>query len=413
MKIYILSAVFPPEPIVSAQTSYSLALGLVERYHNVRVITNFPNRPQGMLYKSYKRSFYLTKNDPAGFLLVRCFTFFSKESSMISRWMENISFGVSSSLYLLFSQKPDAVYSNTWPIFATWLTSLVCKIRHIPLVISVQDINPESLVIQGRLKPNHWVYRLFLAIDQWIAKKASKLIVLSENIVQYYEQTRRVDPARIHIIPNWVDQNCITQINKNEFRKEAGISSGAFVIVYGGNVGKAAGVETIIQAIGKITSEREIVLVIAGSGSELPSCQKLAASVNSAHILFHTPWKPEETSKVLSAADVLILPTQGTQSLVSVPSKLLSYLLASRPVLAMVLLESDTAQVIKNAECGWIVPPDNVNFLTEKIKEVASIPLSLLEEKGRSGREYALNTFTTKTLLPKVIQIIEDVTCRT
>jgi glycosyltransferase involved in cell wall biosynthesis len=409
MKITIVSAVFPPEPIVSAKTSYSLAVGLVDQNYQVRVIADFPSRPEGKLYPGYRRSLNFSVNDPAGFRLVRCFSFLSKESSMISRWMENISFGLTSSWSLLFSRRPDAVYSNSWPVFATGFICLACKIRGIPLVLSIQDLYPESLVIQSRLRPDQRLYRILFFIDKWITKQADEIVLLSESHAKSYVKLRNIASTKVHIIANWVDQNSIELLGKNDYRKEAGISSDAFVILYGGNVGKAAGVETIIEAMRSLNTETEIVLVIAGSGSELTACQKLASTIENVRILFHTPWKPEETSKVLAAADVLILPTQGTQSLVSVPSKLLSYLLAAKPVLAMVLPESDSAQVIKNAGCGWVVPPDNMNLLAEKIKEIVGVPKEMLEEMGFSGREYALNNFTTESSLPKVIQIIENI----
>ncbi len=406
MKIVIISAVFPPEPIVSAKTSYSLAVGLVHRKHLVSVITNFPNRPAGKIYKGYKRSLYSTENNTAEFRLVRCFSFLSKDSSSLSRMMENISFGLTSSLYLLFCQRPDAVYSNSWPVFATGLTCLVCNVRQIPLVINVQDMYPESLAIQGRIQQYQWLYRFLFSIDKWIAKHAKEVIVLSKSFAQIYIRTRQVDSEKIHIIPNWVDQDSVTQMKKGDYRNEKGIPLDAFVIVYGGNIGKAAGVETIIKAMARLNNNKNIFLVIAGSGSELSTCQKLASNIKNVCIVFHNPWEPEETSKVLAAADVLILPTQGTQSLASVPSKLLSYMLAARPVFAIVLPESDTAQVINDAGCGWVVSPDNVNQLAEKIKELSTTPLNVLEKMGLLGRAYALNNFTTEVSLPKIIEII-------
>jgi glycosyltransferase involved in cell wall biosynthesis/ribosomal protein S18 acetylase RimI-like enzyme len=372
------------------------------------VITNFPNRPAGKVYDGYKRVLFATEECPRGFRLVRCFSFLSRESSLLSRWLENISFGLTSSLALLFSPRPDVVYANTWPIFATGLTCLVCKIRNVPIVIHVQDMYPESLVTQGRLKPGQWLYKLLLSIDRWIAGQASALIVLSDKFARGYTQLRQIPPSKVHIIADWLDSGSVVVLGKNNYRQEIDVSGEAFVMVYGGNVGMAAGVNTVIDAMRMVKSKREIVLVIAGSGSQLAACQKLGAEVTNVRIMFHTPWASDETSKVLAAADVLLLPTRGTQSLASVPSKLLSYLLAARPVLAAVLPESDTAQVIEKAGCGWIVPPDNKELLARKIEELAGLPEQLLGKMGFAGRQYAMQNFTTETCLPKVIKIIEN-----
>ena len=193
--------------------------------------------------------------------------------------------------------------------------------------------------------------------------------------------------------------------------RQPAFSATAFVLVYGGNVGVAAGVETVIAAMRLVKTGRETVLVIAGSGSQLAACRKLAQGMDGmpeVRVLFHSPWAAEETSQVLAAADVLVLPTRGTQSLASIPSKLLAYLLAARPVLALVLPESDTAGVIEAAGCGWVVPPDDPERLAGKIAELAGLPEQLLEQMGAAGREYALQHFSAETCLPKVIEIIQN-----
>ena len=407
LKVSIITAVFPPEPVVSSLTSASLADELIRQKLGVTVITNLPNRPAGKLYTGYKRVLLTAEDNPRGFRLLRCFSFLSSESSLLSRWLENISFGLTSSLALLFSSRQDVVYANTWPIFATGLTCLVCKIRSVPIVLHVKDMYPESLLTQGRLKPGQGLYKLLLLIDRWIAGQASAIIVLSEGFAGGYTQVRRIAPSKVHVIPDWMDSGSVVVLGKNDYRQEIGVSGDAFVLVYGGNIGVAAGVETLIDALNKVKTNREIVLVIAGSGSQLAACRKLAAGITNVRIMFHTPWASDETSKVLAAADVLVLPTRGTQSLASVPSKMLSYLLAARPVLAAVLPESDTARVIDKAACGWVVPPDSSDLLARKIEELAGLPEQLLAKMGFAGRQYALQNFTAETCLPKVIGIIE------
>ena len=344
---------------------------------------------------------------PQAFAWCARFSFLSGELSLLSRWLENISFGLTSSLALLFSPRPEVVYVNTWPIFAGGLTCLACKVRNIPLVIHVQDMYPESLVIQGRLKPGQLPNKLLLMIDRWIARRASALIVLSESFAGGYIQLRHIDPSKVHVIADWVDPGSVGLLGKDNFRPEIGVSGAAFVMVYGGNVGMAAGVETVIDAMRLVRTDRELVLVIAGSGSQLTACRELAAGLPNVRVVFHTPWASDETSKVLAAADVLVLPTRGTQSLASVPSKLLSYLLAARPVLALVLPESDTARVIENASCGWVIPPDDRELLARKVEELAGLPEQMLMGMGLAGRQYALQNFTTEICLPKVIGIIE------
>ena len=136
MNIIVLTSIFKPEPIVGAQTALSIARELASRGHKVTVVTSFPSRPAGKLYAGYKRRLYQKEQDPSGFEIVRCFSVPSSKSTLLSRFVENISFGFTAALYLLFLRQVDIVYSNTWFIFASGFMSLTMRIRRIPYVIS-------------------------------------------------------------------------------------------------------------------------------------------------------------------------------------------------------------------------------------------------------------------------------------
>ncbi len=92
--ILIISCVFPPEPVVSAKTSLSVANKLTELGHSVKVLSPFPSRTSGKLHKGYTRSLYKKDSSFDNFELVRCFSTLSSKPTILSRFMENISFGM-------------------------------------------------------------------------------------------------------------------------------------------------------------------------------------------------------------------------------------------------------------------------------------------------------------------------------
>jgi len=147
-------------------------------------------------------------------------------------------------------------------------------------------------------------------------------------------------------------------------------------------------------------------LVIAGDGSNLEICKKLAKDVANPRILFYSPWPRSDTSKALSAADILVLPTRGLQSLASIPSKLIPYMLAARPILALAMPKSDLAQIICAANCGWVVRPDKPGDLAVIIKNIVYLSKDVLRLRGRAGRDYAVSNFTADVCLRKVAAII-------
>ena len=109
------------------------------------------------------------------------------------------------------------------------------------------------------------------------------------------------------------------------------------------------------------------------------------------------------------AADVLILPTSGTQSVASIPSKLIRYMLSGRPIIAACLPGTELFNIINLSQCGWVIPPDDQEALAKAIQESKRVGANERDQRGMAGREYALKNLTADTNLPKLVKIIEEI----
>ncbi len=408
MKICIVSCLFLPEPIVSSHTSADLAEQLRGSGHRVRVITSFPSRPNGKLYEGYKRRLWLYDRSFSRYDVLRCFSVVSPASSLLSRFLENISFGITSGLAVLSLEKPDVIYGNTWPIFAQGILALACRMRGIPLIMSVQDIYPESLAVQGRMRNRRfWIFRFLRWLDTKAKKNSAALVVVSEQFRRIYLHDRGLPAENVHLVPNWFDENRL-QIDPNDhlIRSRHAIPEDAFLVVYGGNLGAASGVDTVISAFQDLMEQPNIYLLVAGGGSNLLAWRQLARELGNPRIIFHTPWLDSETSSVLAAPNLFILPTHGDQSLVSVPSKLMAYMLAGRPILCAANRESDIARTIAAADCGWVIPSEDPGVMAQRVLALSQRPSCELSAMGQRGRDYAIKFMTKSANLGKLVNLI-------
>jgi len=283
------------------------------------------------------------------------------------------------------------------------MTSLVARLRRIPLVLSVQDIYPESLLSQRR-RGSGLAARLLLALDRWIVRGAAAVVVISERFAEHYRRTRGIDDARIHVVPNWLEP--VDVAGGDSCRDRHGIPHDAFLLVYGGNVGVSASVETVIEAFRYLGDAPEIHLLVAGEGASLDGCMRLAADIAPRRIHFEHPWTG--TAGVLHAADAFVLPTRAAQSAASVPSKLISYLFAGRPVIAAALKDSDTAAVIAASGAGVVIEPDDPKALAAAIRAMARRPPEERQRMGSAGRAWAMANVTAEACLPRLTAIVEN-----
>lgn len=411
MKIVLVSCVFPPEQGASAQMGAQTAEEMVRRGHSVHVYAPFPSHPKGRLFDGYKRTLYSTSTASNEYRLTNCFSTFSQSSTMISRFVENLSFGITSGLQILFRSRPDVIYSNSWPIFATGIVAIISKVRGVPLVLRVQDVYPESLESQRRVTTRGWMFRLLRRCDLLIARSAEQLLVISPIFQKLYVKDRDIRTQNVQVVPNWGSDNLADAVSNSALstRQTLGIPEDAFVAVYAGNVGVASNTEMLVDALAKLKDRLRIYLVIAGDGSQLGICRDMAERQHLNRVVIHTPWKTEETGPVLQMADVLLLPTKGKQSLNSIPSKLIAYLLSGRPVIAAVLPGSDTGMTVLGSGAGWVVDPDCVDLMAEAIVAASEQTAASLNRMGAAGREYAMQNLTRKSNLPRIIDILEQV----
>ena len=155
--ILIVSAVFPPEPVVSASLSYDLANSLSIN-HKVTVISPAPTRPMG-----YDFSEIVIKKHSFEHIILNSYT--HPKSNFFGRFRESYSFGKASARYINEqSNNIKAVYANTWPLMAKYFTVKAAKKHNIPIVTHIQDIYPESVVKKTPFPISWLIKTVFLPI---------------------------------------------------------------------------------------------------------------------------------------------------------------------------------------------------------------------------------------------------------
>jgi len=116
----------------------------------------------------------------------------------------------------------------------------------------------------------------------------------------------------------------------------------------------------------------------------------------------------EDYPDILGAADVLVALLEPTAGTFSVPSKVLSYLCAGRPVLAAIPPENLAARTIERAGAGLVVPSTDEEAFLVAAKQLLTDG-ALRVAAGRRARAYAESTFDTETITDQFQDVIERV----
>ncbi len=411
MRVAIVSAVFPPEPVMSAQTSADIAAELARRGHQVVVFTSFPNRPAGLLMPGFKRKWrQIELRD--GYQVVHCWHTLSRDSVLSSRFFENLSFGLTSAYHLFLARRFDVVYADTWPILAQLLAVFSAHIKNIPVIVTVHDIYPETLTNKGFFSDQSKIAHLVAKADTWILSQCAGILTLTEEMRDFLIRERRLSSSQVFVIPNWVDDSLFpSNLPKDgSFRKAIGISPDTFVAIFAGSLTMSAGVRLYVK-VAKILvqqSRNDIIILLVGDGSARKELEREIRNSGLTNIRIIYPLNPDKVPEVLAAADVLLLSLTGTTNANAAPSKQIWYMFAGRPIVASVTEGCPAANIIKSSKSGFVLPPDDPNAIAGLLCALADDQTQLLE-MGNNGREYAFTHFSKKVVLPRLVTLIETV----
>ena len=394
--ILIVSAVFPPEPVVSANISSDLALELLKKWR-VKVITPTPTRPMGYSFKDSN------ENKKFEQIVVKSYT--CPESKLPGRIRESYSFGKHSARFIKANKiNIQCIYVNAWPLLAQYLIVKAAKKSSIPVVLHVQDIYPESLLGKLRFFKKN-VFRLLLPIDKYVIRNATRVVTISPAMKLYLCKTRAIDDQKVDIVYNWQNEKAlsnVTQLLKPGQKKDYS----NFTFMYLGSLSRTAAIQVLISAfaISEIADSR---LVIAGNGSEKDYLAALANEYKGLNIEF---WDAPMAMvpEIQEKADVLLLSLAKGAARFALPSKLAAYMLSQKPIIACVEELSDTANVILKSKCGWVVPPEDPVALAKAMNNAKILSCEELIAYGKNGHSYAHTIFSQKNNLNRLVNIIEE-----
>lgn len=395
-KIIIISAVFPPEQVTSAFMNYDLAHELAKEY-DVTVLRPYPTRPIGAEFNS-------AEIDDKSFNTVTIDSYTHPQSELLGRFKESNDFGRKCANYIRSHYKEvDFVYNDGWQLFGLYRVAKIAHKYGIPYMVPIQDIYPECL-FTNKNYPNFiksFIKLVLSPVDSYYQRHAACVRTISQEMRDYLSETRNVPIKNYLVVNNWQEDG----IYLKEFPERA--KDDKRVFAYVGSINEHANVELMIRAFAKAGLENA-EFRIYGGGNKRDYCVYLANKLGAKNIIFDMVSR-EQVPFAQSQADVLILALPKGNGNLCLPSKMTSYMLSGKPVLASVDEDSATARIINAQRCGTVVAPDDEAQLSDVFTLFSKMPLSELKNMGYCSRKYSMAELTKKINLEKVVEKIVNI----
>jgi colanic acid biosynthesis glycosyl transferase WcaI len=393
MRIGIITQWWPPEP--ASYIPHDLAHGLAARGHSVKVITGFPNYPDGVIYAGYRQR-WKEEFGEEGVTVRRVPLYASHDSSAARRAANYLSFASTSTVAAmrLFADV-DVVYTYLTPATAAAAGTLLRTLRGIPSVIHVQDLWPETVTASAMMSGGRAG-----AIADSLLHRAMRQLYRRSTAIAVIAPTMRdlvvargADPASTRVILNWTDEALFRSVPRTE---EARVAIGArdrCILMYAGTMGPLQNIADSVRAADAVRGLADLVLI--GSGIALNEARRIAAELRADNIRFLDRRPASEMAPLYAAADYQLVTLRNMPIFHgTIPSKLQAALACGSPVVTSV--PGDCADFVGQHGVGFSSVPDDWQALAERFRQAASVPPGEHAQMARRAAE-AYRTHMSRT----------------
>ncbi len=407
-RILILSLVFRPDNVSTAQIMGDLAEDLKARGHEVFVITTVPhynNDPVALERQPLQRYWgkIVQRSDYCGMQVWHAWMP-RKGRNKLLRILAWIGFHLITTMAGLGSRfKPDIILAPSPPLtigVSAWLLGLR---HHCPFIYNVQEIYPDVAVNLGVLKSG-FIIDLLLKLERFVYAKAKALAIISEGMAARVH-AKNIPSDKIRIIPNFVDINDFRPLPKvNQFSLQHGLHD-KFVVSYAGNMGKPQGLDALLKAANIVRNMPQIHFLLMGDGSERTHLIEKAHHLQLPNITI-LPYQPYHLmAEAYAAADTSFVSQAPGTSSDGIPSKVYRIMACARPVIACTDANSDLAHLVARADGGMVVPSADAEELANAIRH-AFLQRDAWNEKGSRARSFILQNYSRSIICTRYDELI-------
>jgi colanic acid biosynthesis glycosyl transferase WcaI len=406
MRIVLVTQWYPPEQAPIGYMFQELAKDLLQKGHDVTIVTGFPNHPTGIVYSGYEKKWRQLEIQD-GIKLRRVYLYTSAARSKLNRMITFASFTITSTIELLFLKNVDLIFAVFQPLSVGLTLPVVAKLKNTKLVLNIQDLHPDVQIELGLVR-SPWVIKFLKWVEKFGYNSADGLVVICDYFKKHSVKLG-AHAESVKVIPNWIDLNeIVTKSRENCFRETLGLSAEHIVILYAGTMGMVSGAGIVLAVAEKLQHKLpNLRFVFVGEGPLVSDMKVSAIEKCLANVTFYPFQKRELLSDVQAASDISIVTLLRGKGKASVPSKVLGYMAAARPVIASVESDSETAHLIRDSKCGEVVEPEDVEQLCLAITKLAN-SLDLRMEMGIQGRLYLEQNYQRNKVTSQYIDFFES-----
>lgn len=299
-------------------------------------------------------------------------------------------------------------------LYATPPVTLYKTVRKIKTItgaktfLMLKDMWPDGISCLGVIKENGLIYKYFKTQEKYMYEISDHIGCMSESCVDYMiKHFPYLNHEKLTICPNSLEPRelKLSSDEKINTRRQYGLPEDKLLIIYGGNLGRAQGIDFLIHGIERNRSNSKFAFVIIGSGLEYSKLKNYVEIEKPDNIFLFEALPREEYFRLMACCDIGLILLNCHLTVPNTPSRILDYMQAELPVFACVDKVTDVGKVIESHKFGWMCYSDDDNGFDMVIDKIAANK-SKLAEYGKNGNNYFLKNYTSDISYQAIISCL-------
>lgn len=410
-RVLILSLVFPPDNVSTAQLMGEIAVDLRAAGHDVRVVSTVPHyhpdaadRNTHRLRQRWGR--LVQASEFAGISVMHVWMP-RKGRNLLVRAAAWCGFHLLSTLLACTSRwKPDVVLAPSPPLTIGVSAWLVCVARRARYVYNIQEIYPDVAIHLGVLR-SRWAIWLWTKLEHFVYRRAALLTTISPSM-QRRIVTKGVLAEKVRLVPNFVDLRTFEcSPRENDFARRHALTN-KFVLCYAGNMGKPQGLDVFVEAMTYLKDRSDVHLLMVGGGSEYQALKEMALAARLTNTTFLPQQDYSVVPQIYGCANLSIVAQAPGTHADGIPSKVYRIMGSRRAVFAYTSEGSDLAWLVREADAGLVTHATTAVELAAVIRAAAD-KRTAWDAAGERGYIYVAEHFARARITALYAQIADEV----
>jgi glycosyltransferase involved in cell wall biosynthesis len=280
------------------------------------------------------------------------------------------------------------------------------KRDNLPFVFWLQDLigTATKEILKTKLPGvGHMAGTYYTRLEERMLRQSDHIVLISPDFEPLLAEWG-IAADRLSVIPNWAVLEEIPVMPKDNAWAQAHGLADKFCFLFTGVLGMKHNPGLLLELAQHFQTHPDVRVVVVSEGIGADWLRQKIQLLDVSNLSVYNFEPVERYAEVLASGDVLMTILQPEAGIYSVPSKVLSYLCAQRPLLLAIPAANLAARIVRQNQAGVVVSP--AEFV--QTAQMLYNDETLRNTQAAHGRAYAEQHFDIETICDEFEDILSQ-----